>query len=70
MHQYLFICIIYWQNKQQCNQLQYKQQCPTIFNMKNHSAEQKLHDKKGSRVKKLRCKKLQQIRDEKHAMCE
>ena len=51
MHQYLFICMIYWKNKQQCNQLQYKQQCPISLNMKNHSAEQKSYDKKGSRAK-------------------
>ena len=31
----------------------------TSFNMKNCSTEQKLHDKKGSRVKKSCCKKLQ-----------
>ena len=31
----------------------------TSFNMKNHSAEQKLQDKKGCRAKKLCCKKLQ-----------
>ena len=70
MHQYLFICIIYWKNKQQCNQLQYKQQCPTSLNMKSCSAEQKLHDKKGSRVKKSHCKKLQQICNEKRFTCE
>ena len=58
MHQYIFIYIIYWKNKQQCNQLQYKQQCPTSLNMKNHSAEQKSCDKKGSRAKKLCCKKI------------
>ena len=58
MHQYIFISIIYWKNKQQCNQVQYIQQCPTSFNMKNCSAEQKLHDKKGSRAKKSCCKKI------------
>ena len=41
----------------------------TSFNMKNHSTEQKLCNKKGSRAKKLHCKKLQQIHDEIHAMC-
>ena len=30
----------------------------TSFNMKNHSTEQKLHDKKGSRTKKSHCKKI------------
>ena len=68
MHQYLFICIIYWKNKQQCNQLQYKQQCPTSLNMKNCSAEQKSLNKKGSRVKKSHCKKSQRICD-KNAPC-
>ena len=29
----------------------------TSFNMKNHSTEKKLHNKKGSRAKKARCKK-------------
>ena len=42
----------------------------TSFNMKNCSAEQKLHDKKGSRAKKSHCKKSQQICDEKCFMCE
>ena len=42
----------------------------TSFNMKNHSTEQKSHDKKGSRGKKSCCKKLQGICNEKHAMCE
>ena len=41
----------------------------TSFNMKNHSTHIKMHDKKGSRAKKSCCKKLQQICDEKHAMC-
>ena len=53
MLQYILISIIYWKSKQQCNQLQYKQQCPTSLNMKNCSAEQKLHNKKGSRAKKI-----------------
>ena len=44
MHQYIFISIFYWKNKQQW---------PTSFNMKNHSAKQKSCDKKGSRAKKL-----------------
>ena len=70
MHQYLFICIIYWKNKQQCNELQYKQQYPTSLNMKNRSAEQKTHDKKGSRAKNHAVKKSQWIHDEKRAMCE
>ena len=30
----------------------------TSFNMKNHSREQKLHDKRVSRAKKLHCKKI------------
>ena len=30
----------------------------TSFNMKNHSTQKKLHDKKGSRAKKSHCKKI------------
>ena len=41
----------------------------TSFNMKNCSIEQKSLDKKGSRAKKSRCKKLQRIRNEKCTMC-
>ena len=46
-----------------------KKSSATSFNMKNCSTEQKSHDKKGSRSKKSCCKKLQQIHDEKCAMC-
>ena len=67
MHQYIFISIIYWKNKQQCNQLLSN---ITSFIVKNCSAEQKLHNKKGSRAKKLHCKKLQQNHNEKCFMCE
>ena len=42
----------------------------TSFNMKNCSAEQKLHNKKGSRANNRAVKKLQQIHDEKCFMCE
>ena len=69
MHQYLFICMFYWKNKQQCNQLQYKQQCPISLNMKNHSAEQKSCDKKGSRAKKSHCKKNRSKFATKNAPC-
>ena len=40
------------------------------FNMKNCSAEQKMCDKKGSRVKNCAVKKSQWISNEKRAMCE
>ena len=69
MHEYIFISIICWKNKQQCNQLQYEQQCPTSFNMKNHSAEQKSCNKKGSRAKKSCCKKITSKFRTKNAPC-
>ena len=75
------ISIIYWKKKQQCNQLLSNNgngktnSSATSFNMKNCSTEQKLCNQKGSRVKKLHCKKLcckksQQIHNEKCCMCE
>ena len=61
MHQYICISIIYWKNKQQYNQLLSNgktNSSTTSFNMKNCSAEQKSHDKKGCRAKKLHCKNI------------
>ena len=60
---------IYYLLEKQSNGLK-QTAVPNQFNMKNRSAEQKSHDKKGSRVKKLCCKKLQWIHNKKCAMCE
>ena len=58
MHQYIFISIIYWKNKQQLLNGNKQTAVSNQFQHENHSAEQKLHDKKGLRVKKLHCKKI------------